>query len=424
MTTTSSAPKALHHHARRMAGRDPHEPHRVSTPLELLFDLTFATSFSLAAAGLAHMLAAGHVMSAVSGFGFAGFAICWAWINFSWFSSAYDTDDWIYRVMTMVQMIGVLVIAIGLPRLYASIEHHEHVDNSVMVLGYVIMRVALVSQWLRAAKQDPARRRACLTYATAVSIAQVGWIVQIFVDFPFGATLALSAALMLLELAGPVLAERRDGGTPWHSHHIADRYAAFAVIALGEGVVGTVASLSAVIDAQGWTMDTALVSVAGVGLTFGIWWVYFIVPSAEVLHRHRDRSFVWGYGQMVVVAAIVATGAGLHVAAYFIQHESALGPLATLLATAIPVGVFLASIHALYAYLMRRVDPLHLALLAASAAVFAAAIVAARLGVDMAACLAILMLSPAVAVIGYEAVGHRHLAEALAANDVAPGSQV
>ena len=418
--TTSPAPKALHHHARRMAGRDPHEPHRVSTPLELLFDLTFATSFSLAAAELAHMLAEGHVLSAVAGFGFAGFAICWAWINFSWFSSAYDTDDWIYRVMTMVQMIGVLVIAIGLPRLYTSIEHHEHVDNSVIVLGYVIMRLALVSQWLRAAKQDPARRRACLTYVTAVSVAQVGWIVQIFVDFPFGATLALSAALMLVELAGPVLAERRDGGTPWHPHHIADRYAAFAVIALGEGVVGTVASLSAVIEAQGWTMDAALVSVAGVGLTFGIWWVYFIVPSGEVLHRHRDRSFVWGYGQMLVVTAIVATGAGLHVAAYFIEHNSALGPIATVLATAIPVGVFLASIHALYAYLMRRVDPLHLVLLAASAAVIAVAIVAARLGVDVAVCLAILMLAPAVTVVGYEAAGHRHLAEALAERDATP----
>ena len=25
------------------------------------------------------------------------FAIIWAWINFSWFASAYDADDWIYR---------------------------------------------------------------------------------------------------------------------------------------------------------------------------------------------------------------------------------------------------------------------------------------------------------------------------------------
>ena len=60
----------------------------------------------------------------------------------------------------------------------------------------------------------------------------------------------------------------------------------------------------------------------------------------QVLHAHRDRSFVWGYGQMVIVTAIVATGAGLHVAAYFIEHKAHIGALATVLTVAIPVGSF------------------------------------------------------------------------------------
>src|SRR5688500_9525117 len=103
-----------------MRGRDPHEAHRVATPLELLFDLTFVISFGQAASQFAHMLAEGHTAAALIGFGFAGFAICWAWINFSWFASAYDTDDWIFRIATMVQMTGVLVLAIGLPRMFKS----------------------------------------------------------------------------------------------------------------------------------------------------------------------------------------------------------------------------------------------------------------------------------------------------------------
>src|SRR5258705_13370071 len=133
-----------------MRGRDPHEAYRVATPLELLFDLTFVTSFGLASAEFAHALALGQYGSALLGFGFASFAICWAWINFSWFASAFDTDDWVFRLVTMVQMIGVLVLAIWLPRMFASIERSGHLDNSIMVLGYVIMRVALVFQWLRA----------------------------------------------------------------------------------------------------------------------------------------------------------------------------------------------------------------------------------------------------------------------------------
>ncbi len=55
-------------------------------------------------------------MPGIVAFCFATFAISWAWINFSWFASAYDTDDWVYRLTTMLQMVGVLVLALGLKR--------------------------------------------------------------------------------------------------------------------------------------------------------------------------------------------------------------------------------------------------------------------------------------------------------------------
>ncbi|CAM3464930.1 Low temperature requirement protein A [Mycolicibacterium frederiksbergense] len=145
-----------------MSGRDPHEQHRAATPLELLFDLTFVVAFGVAASELAHAMAAEHVRVGLVGFGFVMFAVCWAWINFTWFASAYDTDDWVYRLMTMLQMVGVLILTLGIPDVYASLEHGGHVDNSVMVAGYVVTRVAMVGQWLRAARQDPARRSACM----------------------------------------------------------------------------------------------------------------------------------------------------------------------------------------------------------------------------------------------------------------------
>lgn len=409
--------EALHHHVRRMSGRDPHEANRTSTPLEALFDLTFATSFSLAASNFAHALTQGHYHVALFGFALASFGICVAWINFSWFSSAYDTDDWIFRLVTMLQMIGVLILATGVPRMFASLEHGAPVDNSVMVFGYVVMRVAMVSQWLRAARQDPPRQRICLTYATIISIAQVGWVTQILFNFSLSVTIVLSAALVLIELGGPIIAERKDGGTPWHAHHMAERYGLFAIIALGEGVVGTVATIASTVEVNGWTLDTALVCLAGTGLTFGLWWVYYMLPSAEVLHAHRSRAFVWAYGQIIIIASIVATGAGLDVAADVIKRASHIGPVAALLASAVPVSVFLVMVYALYYWLVRQFDTLHIWLLTATAAVVLAAITAAVSGVAMAVCLVILMLAPAVTVIGYEIWGHRHKAAALA-NDL------
>jgi low temperature requirement protein LtrA len=311
-------------------------------------------------------------------------------------------------------MVGVLVLAIGVPQMFASIEHGEHLDTSIMVLGYVIMRLALVFQWLRAAGQDRARRRACLAYAKVVSLAQVGWVGLIFTHFSIAVTVILIGMLALVEFAAPILAERMDGGTPWHAHHIAERHGLFAIIALGEGVVGTVAALSAVVEQQGWTLDAALVGLAGTGLTFGLWWVYYMLPSAAILHAHRDRAFVWAYGQLLLVTAIVATGAGLHVAATYIEHKAHISPLATVLTVAVPVSIFLGMIYAVYYHLVRRFDPFHVWLLMATGAVVAAGVVAALAGIGMAVCLVILTLAPVVTVVGYEMRGHRHQAESLA----------
>ncbi|OBF31321.1 hypothetical protein A5724_22355 [Mycobacterium sp. ACS1612] len=409
-------PAVQAHRIRRMAGRDPHEEHRVATPLELLFDLTFVVAFGIAASEYAHMLAEDHVRAGLLGFSFAAFAICWAWINFAWFASAYDTDDWIYRLMTMLQMVGVIVLALGLPQMYASIEHGGHVANEVMVAGYVIMRIALVAQWLRAAKQDPGRRAACLTYATAVTVAQIGWAASIFLHTSLAATFAVVFVLIGIELLGPLLAETRIAKTPWHAHHITERYSLLTIIALGEGVVGTVATVSAAVGAQGWSYDAIFVAVAGIGLTFGMWWTYFVAPQADLLHAHRERSFFFGYFHIVTFAAIVATGAGLHAAAYYIEHQSELGSVGTVLSVAVPVGIYILSVYALYARLARIVDPFHVLLLVLTAAVLGVAVWLAAAGISMANCLLVVTLAPMVTVVGYETLGHRHAADAIARN--------
>jgi low temperature requirement protein LtrA len=399
-----------------MDGRDPGESHRTATPLELLFDLTFVVAFGIAADELAHYVVDDHVKAGLIGFGFATFAITWAWINFSWFASAYDTDDWIYRLTTMVQMVGVIVLALGLPVMFESIDEGETVENGVMVAGYVVMRVAMIFQWARAARQDPDRRPAHMTYITTISIAQAGWIVLAIAQTSVAVTFAWVVLLTLVELAGPVIAETRKGGTPWHAHHIAERYGLLVIIALGEGVIGTIASLSALVgpDGVGWSFDAGLVAVAGTALTFGMWWIYFIVPSAAVLHVLREkRSFGWGYGHIPLLGAVVGTGAGLHIAAYYLEEESKLGASATVLSVVIPVTVYVLAIFLLYSVLTRSFDGFHVWLIAATAVVLVAPLVLVGAGASMAWCLLVLSLAPWVTVLGYELRGHEHNARVL-----------
>jgi len=409
----TSSEQSRAHGLRLMSGRDPDEQHRVATPLELLYDLTFVVAFGVAGDQFAHLMAEGHFASGLIGFGFAIFAVCWCWMNFSWFASAYDTDDWVFRVATMVQMVGVIVLALGLPEVFHSIDAGHTIDNTVTVAGYVVMRLSMIFLWLRAARQDQPRRRTCQTYAITIGVAQVGWVVLLLAHTPAAAFFAWGALLILIEMVGPVIAERGKGGTPWHAHHIAERYALLTIITLGEGVIGTVASLGAVVGSQGWNADAVLVAVAGIGLTFGLWWMYFTVPAGEVLHVYRERVFPWGYGHILIFGSIAATGAGLHVAALYIGHQAHIGATATVMTVAIPVGVFAFALFALYAYLVRSGDPFHGVLLAGTAAILALAVLLAFVGLPMAVCLIVLMLAPLVTVVGYETVGHRHLSAAL-----------
>jgi low temperature requirement protein LtrA len=243
----------------------------------------------------------------------------------------------------------------------------------------------------------------------------VGWVGLLFVEasLPVPATLLCMVPLALIELAGPWIAETRKGGTPWHAHHIAERYGLLVIIALGEGVIGTVASLAAVVERQGWSVDAALVGVAGTGLTFGMWWTYFLIPSAGILQAHRERVFPWGYGHIVIFAAIAATGAGLQVAAFFIEGQAHISGVTTVLSVAVPVAMFVLTVYALHTHLVRKGDPFHLGLLLGTAAVLVAAVWLAAAGVSMAWCLVVVTLAPAVTVVGYESLGYRHLAAIL-----------
>jgi low temperature requirement protein LtrA len=285
------------------------------------------------------------------------------------------------------------------------------------------MRIAMVIQWLRAAKQNPDRRSACLTYAVAITVAQVGWIAVAIGNNSVGVTFLLIAVMTAIELAGPLLAEKRMGGTPWHAHHIVERNSLLTIIALGEGVVGTVASLSAVVTDQGWTTDAVLVAVAGTGLTFGMWWVYFVVPAAELLDAHRERSFGYGYLHILVFGSIVATGAGLHAAANYIEHRSQLGSVATVVAVAAPVGVYVCAVFGTYLLLVRTWDAFYAVDVVMCLLVLGAAIGLAAAGISTAVCLLVVTAAPAAVVVSFELFGHRHLAEVMAGSLGSPGGR-
>lgn len=340
--------------ARTVRGRDIHEAHRTATPLELLFDLSFVVAVALAAAQLHHAEGAHHVLQALPGYLLAFFAIWWGWMNYTWFGSAYDTDDAPYRVLTLLQMAGALVFAVGVPGLFEG-------RLLVTIAGYALMRVPLCVQWLLAARGDALRRGTCLRYAVGVAAVQCGWIgfylASAHGGLPAAGPWPVLIALVLLELAVPAWAEWRGPTTPWHPHHIAERYSGFVIIILGESILGVANAIAGVVQAHGLSLEVALVGLGGTLLAFCLWWMYFLLPSGDALHRHRERCFGWGYGHYFAFAALAAVGSGLEVVADALTPAGpdahAGSPLLAISAVAIPLALFVCAIWALHRYVTR-----------------------------------------------------------------------
>lgn len=393
-----------------MRGRDPEQHERASTPLELLFDLIFVVAVGTSATQFAEMAAEGHVTKGLFAFLFAMFAICVAWINFTWFASSFDTDDWLYRVLTMLTMVGVVVFALGLQPMFHSIDESHHVDTRLMVIGYVVMRIPLAAQWWRAARESPEFRTVALRNIRWMLIVQVGWVIFAFVPMSLTVTVVIGVCLAAAEFLIPVLAQGGANGTPWHPQHIAERYSLLAIITLGEGIVGTIASSQGLLGGEAgehWTWNAVVVVIAGIGLTFGMWWVYFTMPFGTFLARRPTYGYLFGYGHVLVFVGIAATGAGLHVLGLYLEHESRLSEGMAVGLLAVPVALYLAVVYALHDIFIGRIDPLHAVNLGLTALLLVAAVVLAALGVPIWICLLLVMAAPFVTVVSYEGGRYR-----------------
>ncbi|GAA3438271.1 low temperature requirement protein A [Kutzneria kofuensis] len=323
-----------------MRARGMREVHRVSTPLELFFDLCFVVAVSQAASQLHHALGSDHPGTGVLHYAMIFYAIWWAWMNFTWFASAYDTDDGVYRATTLVQITGVLILAAGVPRVFTDD------DWRIIIVGYVVMRLAMVAQWLRAAQGDPDRRRTARRYAAGIFVAQLLWLTLPLVPS------WLFIVFVLVELAVPVWAEQA-APTTWHPHHITERYGLFTLIVLGESVLAATTAIQASLDSGDGIAELLTLALSGLVIVFGMWWLYFDRPAHYLLTSLRT-SIIWGYSHWAVFASAAAVGAGLEEAVQVHDHVG--------WAIAVPVAVYVLSVWALQVRPRREhgLDAVHL----------------------------------------------------------------
>jgi low temperature requirement protein LtrA len=318
-----------------MRPRSRSEVHRASTPLELFFDLVFVVAVALAAARLHHGVIENHVGGALLSYVMVFFAIWWAWMNFSWFASAYDTDDVPYRLLVMVQLVGALVLAAGVP---SAVESQNWL---LVTVGYSILRLALIAQWYRAWQCDPLRRKTIIRYMLGLVLTQLAWIGLLFA--PVALKLPLFFALVLMELVVPVFAEMTGEQTPWHPEHIVERFGLFTIIVLGESILSASMAIQAAMNSGAMNADFMQLIAGGVLIVFATWWTYFEQTEHDI-EASPSTALRWGYGHYFIYASIAAMGAGLAASVDFALGEAHASRELVNASVAVPVAICLLSI--------------------------------------------------------------------------------
>jgi low temperature requirement protein LtrA len=319
-----------------MQPRSPEEKHRVATTLELFFDLVFVVAVAQASSSLHHGIAEAHFYEAVSGYVLAFFALWWAWMNFTWFASAYDVDDVPYRLLVFVQLTGAIIFAAGIPSLAES-------DRTIVVIGYAVMRLAMVVQWLRAARADPPRRTTAHRYALGIGLIQALWVLSLFIPIW---SVGITVTLIIGELLVPTWAERAEP-TTWHPHHIAERYGLFTIIVLGESVLSLSLGFRSGLEAGEFSSTLVGIVVGGLLILFCLWWAYFDWPMYHLLGSFRG-AFLWSYGHYLIFASAAAVGAGLAVEIDYATQHTDISAVAAGAAVAIPVAIYLTVLWLLF----------------------------------------------------------------------------
>ncbi len=290
---------------KKIRARDPNEPNRTSTTLELLFDLVYVIAVSAAASGF-HERLSEHDFSGFLTFVIAFFILWNAWTSFTWFASGYDPDDWYYRLSVMLQMFGSLMIAANINQFF------EQGLTWIGVTGYAIMRLSLCSQWWRVYRQVPDHKKVAGRSMVGLLTLQAIWISWLFL--PASIQTPALFVFILAELLMPVWA-RAEHSNNWNPVHIAERYGLFTIIVLGEGVVGVSKSvqyfLSNSADAAG---PIIVLGLSLVSLVFALWWLYFNVPFDTILKKehHRHDLFLFGYGHFFIFATLAGLGSALN----------------------------------------------------------------------------------------------------------------
>lgn len=285
--------------------RDGH--HARVTYEELFFDLVYVFAVTQLSHELLHNLTAFGVVETL----ILWFAVWLGWQYTCWVTNWFDPETPRIRGMMFATMLLGLVMAASIPMAFS--------DRGLMFAGaYVAMQVGRTAF---IALQLPARHPLAPNYRRMlgwVSISAVFWIAGALAQHEKRALLWLVAVLCeyvspMFGFVLPGMGRSRTQEWTIEGGHLAERCQLFVIVALGETVLASGATLA---DAISWDVPVVLALLATFVGTLAMWWLYFGTSSKDAtaaITRSDDPGRIGAYFHYIhaiLIAGVVASAVG------------------------------------------------------------------------------------------------------------------
>jgi low temperature requirement protein LtrA len=284
------------------------EHSRRVTWLELFFDLIFVAAVSQVAVALARDYSVHGLMR----FAFIFLLVWWAWLGHTMYSTRFDADDAVQRLLTLIQIFAAAAMAAN------AKDSFDSRDSAGFGAAYAVLRIVLVVQYLRARRLKQTRELTTM-YAAGFGLAAVLWGAAAIIPAPW--RFWIWGMALLIDLSTPWLALSHSHKVPHGADHLPERFGLFTIILLGESVAAVMHGME---SQENWLVSAALSAFLGMALAFGFWWWYFDgVHGASERHirtsKDMSRFHVWSYAHFPLYLAIAVTGVG-------VEHIVSLAP--------------------------------------------------------------------------------------------------
>ena len=276
--------------------------------MELFYDLVFV----FAVTQVSHLLLAHLTWAGAGRAALILLAVWWSWNFTTWTTNELDPDSVLVCLLLIALMLASLLMAVAIPDAFGD---HGLLFASAYVTIQVGRHMFVTFAASRARTAERERSARILVWFIGAGLFWIAggvaedrtrvalWICAVTLDYV--------APLALFPLPG----RPRLSGETWQlvTSHFAERFGLFVIIALGETIVLTGATMA---DLELTARTVAAFSVAFLG-TVALWSLYFTSTrelTAQALERSSTQTTLardaYTYGHALLVAAIILSAVG------------------------------------------------------------------------------------------------------------------